>query len=191
MRVLVSSESNEWYTPPEYIEAVRETLGFIALDPASSDAANKIVKAYMWHTKEDENVLNETWYVRTAFLNPPYGKTGNESNQEIWARKMLHEFAIGNLGKGILLTKTVPGYKWWDWLFNDVRPTVCITRDRIAFVRPEWVRGDGSIVYPDGQPKKSKAASSFWYIGEDDTKFVKVFSKFGRVISGQICTRAH
>jgi site-specific DNA-methyltransferase (adenine-specific) len=183
MDVLVSSETNEWYTPPEYVEAVREALGGIAFDPASNFLANAIVQAAAYYTA-DANGLELWWLADTVFLNPPYGKTGNKSNQEIWARKMLLEFALGSFDRGIMLTKTVPGYKWWDWLFNDVRPTVCITRDRIPFIKPEWIQTDGSIVYPKGQPKKSKAASSFWYIGNDDRKFIEVFSKFGRVIQG-------
>jgi hypothetical protein len=34
---------NEWYTPVEYIEAVRDVLGSIELDPASSDAERQAV----------------------------------------------------------------------------------------------------------------------------------------------------
>ena len=189
MSVLTSSISDEWITPPEYADASHKVMGGIMLDPATSDVANRIVRASKYLTV-DENGLNRRWEARTIFVNPPYGKTGNKSNQEIWARKMLYEYASGNFVEGIFLSRTVPGYAWFDWLFHDVRPTVCITRDRIAFIRPEWVREDGSIAYPKGQPKKSKAASAFWYIGEDDRKFTKVFSKFGRVIPG-ICTGVH
>jgi len=186
MSLLVSSKTNDWNTPPEYIEAAREVMGGIDLDPASNEVANRIVRATRYFTLEGDGLKME-WDGR-CFLNPPYGKTGNSSNQSLWSRKALEEYAKGNISECVFLSKCTPGYAWWDWLFCDVRPTVCITRDRIAFIKPEWIRTDNSIDYPKKGDLRSKAASSFWYIGEDDGKFTKVFSRFGRVIHGD-CTR--
>ena len=188
MSLLVSSKSNDWNTPPEYIEAAREVMGGIGLDPASNEIANRIVRADKFFTEEDDG-LSMPWISHSVFLNSPYGKTRNKSNQEIWADKMLREYALHNFGEGILLTKVVPGYEWFDILFCDLQPTVCITRGRIAFIRPEWITEDGTVNYPKGD-NRSKAASAFWYIGNDDRKFAKVFRKFGRIIPG-ICTRIH
>src|SRR6266849_1217818 len=41
----LSDESFEWYTPKKFIDAARKVLGEIELDPASSQQANRIVKA--------------------------------------------------------------------------------------------------------------------------------------------------
>lgn len=93
--ILNQSESVEWYTPARYVEAARNLLGGIDLDPASCRAANKIVKASMFFTPEiiplgDDSPgitadgLTEPWHVEGAidegalparvFLNPPYGR---------------------------------------------------------------------------------------------------------------------
>ena len=46
--------NNEWYTPHKYIEAAREVLGEIDLDPASCAFANQVVKAKQFFTKRRE-----------------------------------------------------------------------------------------------------------------------------------------
>ena len=81
------SKSNEWYTPAPYIEAARRVMGEIDLDPASSTFANHIVRAKMYYAIED-NGLEQNWKGR-VWLNPPYGKTNNKSNQGIWLRKLI------------------------------------------------------------------------------------------------------
>ena len=56
------SSENEWYTPPECLKAVYDVLGSIDLDPASSDAAQKIVRAKAYFTKEQDG-LKQDWHV--------------------------------------------------------------------------------------------------------------------------------
>lgn len=69
------SESNEHFTPPEIVDAGRETMGGkIVLDPASNAVANSVVRAERIYTIEDPG-HNKVWKARTAFLNPPGGLT--------------------------------------------------------------------------------------------------------------------
>lgn len=69
-----NSENDEWYTPPELVEYVRQVLGgVIELDPASSHAAQQVVKAQRYFTKEDD-ALGKPWDASTVFLNPPYSR---------------------------------------------------------------------------------------------------------------------
>ena len=47
-----NSGENEWYTPPDYIEAARTVMGEIDVDPASSDLAQRTVQAAKYFTKQ-------------------------------------------------------------------------------------------------------------------------------------------
>lgn len=66
-----SSESAEWFTPPEIIEAARVTMGGIDLDPASSVVANRTVGAAAYFDVA-HNGFKRAWNGR-VFLNPPGG----------------------------------------------------------------------------------------------------------------------
>lgn len=169
MRVLVSSETNEWYTPPDMIEAVRDVLGGIDLDPASHAIPQKWIKAKTYFI-QTENGLLKPWKARTLFLNPPYGKTGNRSNQDVWMEYLISQ--LHQIGACVALTKTVPGYVWYDDLFNGGWPgPMCITRGRLRFVSPSGLIGG-----------MSKAASTFWYYGTSSDRFADVFGRIGRVL---------
>jgi len=188
MRTLTSSATSEWCTPSQYVEMARDVMGSIDLDPASCAIANKhFVKARIYHPI-DHDGLNRDWH-GNIFLNPPYNKIGNESSAGIWADYLLHQYYSGNVDQAILLTKSVPGYHWWDNLFNGGWPgPVCITRGRISFILADWVHKDGSWTVPLNEKGKpisniSKSASSFWYIGDRTARFKTIFSQIGRVIS--------
>src|SRR4051794_17958061 len=48
----------EWYTPAAYVEAARGVLGGIDLDPATSDHAQRTVRAAAYHTAETDGVAH-------------------------------------------------------------------------------------------------------------------------------------
>jgi hypothetical protein len=174
METLTSSESNEWYTPPWIVERVTEVLTNIDLDPASSELANKVVKA---ETYFSNGGLNKNWFGK-VFLNPPYGRGGTAG---IWLKKAFHEYLIGNVNEIIVLTKSVPGYIWYDRAFHGAWfKSVCITWGRISFYRPEWVVS-GEIIYP--KDSISKTASTFWYSGDNIDEFERIFSELGTVFN--------
>lgn len=66
-----SSATPEHFTPSPFVEAARQTLGGIDFDPASCAAANRVVRATHYLTKED-NGFTRAWAGR-VFLNPPGG----------------------------------------------------------------------------------------------------------------------
>jgi len=165
--VAFSSESNEYYTPSEYIEAARNVMGGIDLDPASHQVAQEIVNAEQYFTEKDDGLSRE-WHGR-VWLNPPYGKIGNESGQGHWAQYLRYEHEAGRVSEAVLLVKAAVGYEWFEALW-DLWPA-CFARRRLSFIR-----SDGN---DEGQ---SKQGTVFFYLGENIERFIEGFAQFGRVI---------
>ena len=69
---LIASSTNEWYTPPVYIDAVRAVLGSIQFDPFSCEVANTLVGADDYYTAADDATMTPWPVVQTVFANPPY-----------------------------------------------------------------------------------------------------------------------
>jgi len=182
METLTSSRTNDWCTPPHIIAHAAGVLGAIDLDPASNHVANThIVRAYNYYDELD-NGLSKEWR-GTIWLNPPYNKIGNQSSAGVWGEKLLHEYQSGRVIAAIMLTKTVPGYDWWDRFFHGDWPgSICILRGRLSFIHLSWIAADGTISVPPNISNKSKAASTLWYVGPDIDVFYNVFHKLGRVI---------
>jgi len=165
---IFSNETFEYYTPAEYLQAAREVMGSIDLDPASCAEANRLVQATEFYT-EQQNGLSLSWFGR-VWLNPPYCKNGNgQSNQAIWSRRLIREYQLGHVTEAILLVKSALGYKWFEEDLWDYWP-VCFARERVSFVK-----ADGSS---DG---KSKQGSALFYFGTNTERFREVFSEFGRI----------
>lgn len=114
---MFSSETNEYYTPPEYVEAARVVMGGIDLDPASHEKAQDWIRADTFYTIADDG-LNKPWSGR-VWLNPPYGKEGNDSNQEIWSQHLIAEYKQGGVTEAVLLVKAALGYNWFENLWWD------------------------------------------------------------------------
>jgi ParB family chromosome partitioning protein len=133
--VLHSSDSNEWYTPAPILEAAHRVLGgMIDLDPASCEAANQVVQAQRFYTIADDG-LNQPWHGRNVWLNPPYGKTGNRSNQDIWSQRLVQSFRLGHVGEAMLLVNAATDTAWFQALGREF--PICLIAGRLKFWRPE------------------------------------------------------
>jgi len=165
---LHSSESTEWYTPSQYLDAARDVLGTIDLDPASCEKANETVKADEIFTREDDG-LAQDWHGQ-VWLNPPYGRhpKTNESQQAIWSRKLLHEWQAGRVEAAVLLVNAVPDRSWFQPLWEH---PICFTESRIRFECP----GDES-------PSQPTHGSAFVYLGDETGQFRQRFAEFGPVV---------
>jgi len=67
-----TSGNFEYYTPIKIVDAARQTMNGIDLDPASSHIANKHVKAKLIFTIEDDG-LKQNWF-GNVWMNHPFGK---------------------------------------------------------------------------------------------------------------------
>jgi hypothetical protein len=162
-----SSVSNEWYTPAKYLEAVREVLGGIDLDPASSAQANAVVRATEFFSQEDDG-LTRKWFGR-AFMNPPYGKhEEHRSLAAAFCNKAIDEFATGNIEACIILVNSLHSQSWQRPLYDYA---ICFVNHRIHFISA------------DGEENENPTFQNiFVYLGRDIAKFAEVFSRFGYVM---------
>jgi len=162
---LLMSTSNEWYTPPKYIEAARVVMGGIDCDPASNAFANQIVKAATYYD-EYTNGFDKPWPGR-VWLNPPYGQVDNRSNQERWSCRLIAQFEAGITTEAILLVNAVTGNMWFQRLWNY---PICFTNHRIRFYNAKVEAG------------QTTHSNALIYFGSNEHAFIEVFSQFGRVV---------
>jgi hypothetical protein len=175
INALLSSRSNEWYTPSIYVEAAREVMGGIDLDPASCELANRTVQATRYYTKE-QNGLAQPLYGR-IWCNLPYGTSEKgKSNQGIWIKRLVEEYERGTIEQAVILSNAATDTRWFHRLF--VYP-VCLTKGRINFYTATH-KTDTAFSKPEkGQ---STHGSAFTYLGPNTARFVEVFSQFGTIV---------
>ena len=173
-RIAKSTKSNEWYTPAKYIEAAREVMGSIDLDPASCELANQNVKATRYYSKEDDG-LSKDWY-GNVWCNPPYGrvkpelKGSTKSWQPLFVQKLLDEYTRGNVRQAIILLLGNAMYKqWFPSLWEYI---ICFHPNSIAFTRP-------GRTHPDTD--RLGFGSIFIYLGPHEQTFIETFSQFGTI----------
>ena len=157
--------SVEWYTPARYIVAVHTLMGGIDLDPASNALANKVVRATTYYDK-DTNGLEKDWRGR-VFMNPPYGKTGILSNQEIWTCRLIAQYQAGITQEAVVLVNASTDTKWFQRLW--VYP-ICFVDHRVNFYSVNG--GSGGATH----------GNVFVYMGQQEARFIELFSQFGSVV---------
>jgi hypothetical protein len=169
-QLLNQSNNNEHYTPPEYIEAARELMGGIDTDPASNDIANQWIKAPTYYTITT-NGLDKPWHGR-VWMNPPYGKDGNDSNQDRWTENLIRQYEEGIITEAVCLVNAVPGNLWFGKLWDF---PICFPSRRIKFLNEKGEKGapthSNALIY---LPNKDHTTDSI-------TRFVRAFSQFGPV----------
>lgn len=151
----------ENYTPKETIKKVKKVLGEIDLDPASCEYAQEIVKAKTYYTKEDSG-LDKTWEGR-IFLNPPYGIPDIRN----FTDKLIEE--LSNIEAAILLTNDQTDTNWWQKCAVNSQ-IICMPNSRLSFYTP------------DKKETSPTNGQTFFYYGDREKKFCKVFSEEGLIV---------
>jgi phage N-6-adenine-methyltransferase len=159
----------EWYTPGPFVEAARDVMGGIDLDPASNAEANETVRATRIFTAAEDG-LARPWAGR-LFLNPPY------SRPREFIDKLVAEYAAGQVSQAILLTNNCSDTGWFHQAAR-AAALMCFTRGRIAFTRPGG-----------GGPGAALQGQTFFYFGSQAGAFAQRFSQIGLVVTTVVLER--
>lgn len=156
--VAFNTGNNEWYTPKEIIEAARQAMGSIDVDPASSEIANQVVKATEYYTAEtnglDKKLHGNVW------MNPPY------SSELIgkFVSKIVDE--RDDYEQAVVLVNNATETEWFNKLVS-VATAVCFPKSRVKFYMPEG---------KTGAPLQGQAII---YFGNNVCEFMTAFQNIG------------
>lgn len=159
------ADSDSWYTPTWLIEAARDVMGGIGLDPASCARANKTVKASHFYTKEDD-ALTKDWR-GNVWLNPPYSKPLIDQ----FVNHLIQEWDSGLVPQVCILTRNATETKWCQSLLRRC-DRFCLLDKRVSF----WCPGK-----PIGTDKSGHIV---FYFGGNTDDFERIFSAYGLVFAG-------
>jgi hypothetical protein len=163
-------DSDAWCTPKVYLDASREVLGSIELDPYSSEYANKTVCADRFFSIENP-AEDKEWSAKTVFMNPPYAAKLIKKAVE----KFSEEYKKCNFA-GIVLTNNSTETRWFQCLAKYAK-CICFTNHRISF-----------DTHDEKFISNNTRGQAFFYFGDNVDKFKNVFSKFGFIV---MCDNAH
>jgi hypothetical protein len=160
-QLIQQSLTNEHYTPSIYVDAAREVLNGIDLDPASCAEANEVVRAKLFFS-ESQDGLSQDW-AGSVWLNPPYGGWAGD-----FVAKLMVEMAAGRVTDAVVLVNSnCTDTKWFQPLWDGI---LCFTDHRINFYGGETERSGATH------------GSVFSYFGPRPVDFANIFRRFGAVV---------
>jgi hypothetical protein len=168
----VSPPDSERYTPPEIIAAVKEVLGQIDLDPATTPLVNKtFIRAKQFYTKETNGLNRENPWGGRVYINPP----GGHSQPRAFWERLIIEHTSGNVSAGIFLAFTMEHLmQSQHWNYMMLRQPFCIPEKRLTFYREK----NGRL-----EPREyTEFSSVIVYVGKNVKRFTNTFKDIGAVV---------
>lgn len=156
--------NNEWYTPPELIEAAKAAMGHIDLDPASSELANRTVGAKAFYTVADDG-LKQPWR-GNVWMNPPYAQPLVAQFSEAVSEK----YDAKEIKRACVLVNNATETAWFQRMLTSAS-AVCFLKGRVRFLDP---KGE-----PSGAPLQGQAVL---YLGDNPFRFARGFEELGQVL---------
>ena len=163
VHVAQNSGNNEWYTPVEFTDSAKIVMGCIDLDPASSEIANKSVKAGKYFTKDEDGLLKK--WSGNVWMNPPY----SQPEISLFSSKLVANYRAGDIKQAIVLVNNATETAWFHTML-EVSSAVCFVKSRIRFVSP------------DGESGAPLQGQAILYLGDNGEKFFDEFSQYGVVL---------
>lgn len=155
---LLSSDRQDWRTPEEIVELVRQVFGgSIACDPCGADGS--VVGArYTFGPTSKTDGLELAWS-SPAYVNPPYAELGQ------WMGKCEHEWSMREVEIIALIPARTDTVAFHNHAFR--APALCFWQGRLTFL---------------GAPHPAPFPSALVYWGDRIARFRHVFEDHGVVV---------
>lgn len=158
---LINQDSGdyEYYTPLSIVDAARQVMGGIDLDPASSLKANEKIGAVSIFTVSDDGLLRE-WHGR-IWMNHPFSRDNNRA----WIAKLVNEYWTNRISQACCITYAATSEQWFQPLLKFPQ----------CFLSPRT-----NYIMPDGTLKRGVTKGSVvTYLGPRTNEFAAIFKPFG------------
>ncbi len=165
------SLSQDWCTPPEYVDAIRKFFsGSIALDPCSNRYS--IVRAIVEYSLPQTDGLAASWNYSKIFVNPPYGKDRKRGTTiRDWLRKCAEAHSEYGAEVLALVPVATNTRHWKQHVFGAATAVAFLYDTRLRFL----VNGKGG-----GKGAPMSCAMVYW--GAEYGRFEDVFIRYGAVV---------
>ena len=167
----IKSDSQDWCTPPRYVEAVRLFFGgSIELDPCSNK--HSVVKARIEYRLPKVDGLQSSWDFSTIYVNPPYGADRNRGTTiKHWLRKCYESHQLYKSEVLALVPVATNTSHWKHYVWGAASGIAFLYDTRLKFLVDGKDGGKGAPM---------SCAMVYW--GRNFNRFDGVFSAFGAVV---------